>query len=472
MVWRYFILLLVLLPTTSRASAGDEPLLAVLDFDSPDDSASLDGRQLLTDAFRSVVIETVGERFKVLTRETMTELIPPSGAECFLNKCAAEIGRMLQASHVIAGSVRRLEGQWVLTVEAYLTNGGRALGTKQLIAAGQLKLIEQIEKQGGTLVRSWLKLDPVAAPVAAPAPVRPTPREVQPPVASPPPLRVMRVERAEEAAPLDEEPPVRVVRVERAAPRIDDRAVPAVPVVREERDEREERATPVPVAPPERPREPTAAPRCLRGMVLITGGTFEMGSDAGDADERPVHRVSLSTFCLDRTEAVDDTGLPVVNVTWQQAQTACQRRGGRLPTEAEWEFAARGTAGRPYPWGRAEPTRKLAVYCELRPWNYEQCKSDFAPLVPGSAPAGVSAAGVQDLAGNVWEWVQDCYEVSYPADPARDPRVSTPGCTRHGLRGGSYLNAPPDIRAANRFFGDLSYRRGSIGYRCAADPVR
>ena len=164
-------LMIVLLAATSptrpalAAPAQPLPLLAVLELEAPEQELPGPELLLLTDALRGAVVQEVGARYKVLTRETMMELVPPEQMKCFVDKCAAEIGRMLQAPYVVAGNIRKLGKSLVVTIEAYETNGGRLLGSKQLRAGDAEELFGRIETEGPTFVRSWLNAKPVQAPV-------------------------------------------------------------------------------------------------------------------------------------------------------------------------------------------------------------------------------------------------------------------------------------------------------------------
>jgi formylglycine-generating enzyme required for sulfatase activity len=210
-------------------------------------------------------------------------------------------------------------------------------------------------------------------------------------------------------------------------------------------------------------------------MVNVPGGTFAMGSDAGDPDERPVHSVAVATFCLDKTEvtvgayaecvsagACLPTGRgetcnvaargrdahPVNCVDWNQARAYCARRGARLPTEEEWEFAARGSEGRTYPWGNTEPLDQV-------------CWRSGGTCPVGTHPAGATPLGIHDLAGNVREWLESPYMTSY-----LQPRPDQPG-HRVG-RGSSYLiHSASLLRATKRYGGNPSRQHGGSGFRCA-----
>ena len=254
-------------------------------------------------------------------------------------------------------------------------------------------------------------------------------------------------------------------------------------------------ATRVPTVTPEPPPASagsiisvTTRTRETDGMVqvYVPAGSFLMGSDAGDpffpdfADEQPVHPVTLDAFWLDRTEvtwgqyaacvaggdcdrpAADCTSpgdeYPVACVTWQQARDFCAWAGGRLPTEAEWEYAARGPAGRVYPWGDEWDMALANVASPRDPYN--------GPAPVGSFPAGESWIGALDMAGNVWEWVADWYG-SYPEGAVVNPAGTTGGSARV-LRGGSWANETGrTARSAHRVGYAPDTTLDVIGFRCA-----
>ncbi len=201
--------------------------------------------------------------------------------------------------------------------------------------------------------------------------------------------------------------------------------------------------------------KPKSAGNCPKGMAFIPGGSFDMGSNDGDSDEKPVHRVTVSGFCMDVTEYAEGDGNPKVNVSWDEAKALCESQGKRLPTEAEWEFAARGPSGRKYPWGNAEPTCARA--------NYEQCGNRVKRV--GSLSAGATPEGLQDMAGNVWEWVADCYE-GYSSSPQNNP--SKEQCSGARVyRGGSWFYSAARLRASVRDRHVAGYRNNNLGFRCA-----
>ena len=231
-----------------------------------------------------------------------------------------------------------------------------------------------------------------------------------------------------------------------------------------------EREVGVTVTALENPTPPPGADDPLNRPIWIERGTFQMGSDDGADDERPVHRVTMSGFWIQEHEVTNeeyrrfDAGYqfpsgqerhPVVNVNWEQAYGYARSLGGSLPTEAQWEFAARGPAGRTYPWGDAAPTCQLAHYLYCVP---------EATLPAMSRPDGVTPDSIYDLAGSVWEWVAGWYGPYSSAD-VTDPTGPASG-SRRVLRGGSFFYDVYGLRSSNR----RSYARGGsavIGFRVA-----
>ena len=236
-------------------------------------------------------------------------------------------------------------------------------------------------------------------------------------------------------------------------------------------------------------KQPALTPQQDRSMVLVPAGEFTMGSWASDADERPVRRVYLDAFFMDMyhvsvgqyTKFLDETShdappewnimsramhqkRPVVNVDWADAAAYCKWAGKRLPTEAEWEKAARGTDGRTYPWGDEYPTR-------LRANSGNDKWSDHWVVAPvGTLEAGKSPYGIYDMAGNVWEWVSDWYAPDYyKTSPLRNPTGPSMGEYKV-VRGGSWGSNAEGLRSAERETHVPSFQGFGTGFRCAKTP--
>jgi formylglycine-generating enzyme required for sulfatase activity len=209
-------------------------------------------------------------------------------------------------------------------------------------------------------------------------------------------------------------------------------------------------------------------------MVRVPGTAFTMGCNGSvdpncETDEVPLHTVTLSSYFIDRTEVtragyrgcvtssgcahalLDSPSAPATDaqayVTWDDADAYCRKRGKRLPTEAEWELAARGTDSRLYPWGNVAPTCNLANYS----LGGTQCYTgpDGLYIGPVDLFNGVSPFGALGMAGNVEEWVNDWYLSPYPSAPATDPTGPATGVAKV-LRGGSWLSLTAQIRASRR----------------------
>ena len=215
-------------------------------------------------------------------------------------------------------------------------------------------------------------------------------------------------------------------------------------------------------------------------MVWVPPGEFMMGSNDGEDDEKPVHRVRITRgFWLGKCTVTNAqyrrfcgaTGRsfpsdsnqgeehPVVCVSWDDAVAYSQHYALRLPTEAEWEYAARGPEGRVYPWGNEWDAKRCC--------NWENRGPGGRTFPVGSFPQGASWCGALDMAGNVWQWCKDWYDAKYYAgSPAKDPPGPTSGPERV-LRGGSWYFVPNLCRSAVRY-GDVPACRD---YDCGFRPV-
>jgi len=200
--------------------------------------------------------------------------------------------------------------------------------------------------------------------------------------------------------------------------------------------------------------------------------------------ESPQHAVTLDGFWIDRTEvtnaqytlcvadgacrksrladqpAYNGADYPVAGIPWQDAADYCGWSDGRLPTEAEWEYAARGTEGRVYPWGDEFDCAGGNFWDDVT-----DCDDGYREPAPvGSFPTGVSWCGALDMAGNAWEWVADVYG-PYPAEAQTDPKGPATGSERV-LRGGSWGYHPAFVRSAYRYAVPPTANYLAVGFRC------
>ena len=238
-------------------------------------------------------------------------------------------------------------------------------------------------------------------------------------------------------------------------------------------------------------------------MILIPAGSFAMGSTDGLPNERPDHRVTLDAFSIDQYEVTlslyrkflesgkhespptwDDEAAttvgdrPATGMKWASAAAYCQWAGKRLPTEAEWEKAARGTDGRRYPWGDMQPFVDIANY------NRGMWVNEAITLVAvtsglegmsvrhGLKEGGKSPFGLFHMAGNAAEWVADWYGRDYyQRTPEMNPLGPSTG-EKRVIRGGSWADLPAALRVTARFSAEADYEDRTIGFRCAMNVAK
>jgi formylglycine-generating enzyme required for sulfatase activity len=235
-------------------------------------------------------------------------------------------------------------------------------------------------------------------------------------------------------------------------------------------------------------------------MVFVPSGTLQMGSIGGDSDEQPVYTVALDGFWIDRTEVTNahyrqcveagdctppaESGsytrdayygesafndYPIIWINWYQAAAYCEWAGGRLPTEAEWEYTARGPEERVFPWGDKFDGTRLN-YCDVNcgfDHADEMADDGYADTAPvGSYPSGISWCGALDMAGNVWEWTASLYwPYPYQLDDGRN-NPDTEGA--RVMRGGSWDDFQGYAHASHRYNRTPGYSNYYTGFRCVS----
>jgi formylglycine-generating enzyme required for sulfatase activity len=238
-------------------------------------------------------------------------------------------------------------------------------------------------------------------------------------------------------------------------------------------------------------------------MVLVPAGPFTMGSNDGLPNERPEHTVTLDAYYIDQYEVTlslyrkflnaekqeppltwDDEAAstvgnrPAIGIKWKSAAAYCQWAGKRLPTEAEWEKAARGTDRRRYPWGDMQPFVDIANY-NRGVWVSEAITLmavtsgiEGMSVRHGLKEGGRSPYGVFHMAGNAAEWVADWYERDYyRKSPGKNPPGPSTG-EKRVLRGGSWADVPSALSVTARFSAEPDFEDRTMGFRCAMNVAK
>jgi formylglycine-generating enzyme required for sulfatase activity len=225
----------------------------------------------------------------------------------------------------------------------------------------------------------------------------------------------------------------------------------------------------------------------LPKMVAVTGGSFDMGSKTGKSNEKPVHTVNVKTFSISQTEITftqwdacvgaggcsykpRDEGWgrgsrPVINVSYQDITAEyipwlnnVTGKSYRLPSEAEWEYAARAGRASRYSWG-------YGISCSQARYGYLSGECKKRQNTDRVKSFSANNFGLHDMHGNVWEWTQDCWNDSYNAAPNNGKVWTNGDCSQRVLRGGSWLSRPDALRSAYRFKNSTSVRNNDLGFR-------
>lgn len=244
-----------------------------------------------------------------------------------------------------------------------------------------------------------------------------------------------------------------------------------IPVKKETQDQEPKEKLKVAALPKQKPKTDLDIAANYKGMVKIPAGKFQMGATHGEADEQPIHTVYLDAFYMDKYEVAQKdfeqvmgmnpaefkgNNKPVDNIAWDQARQYCQRVGKRLPTEAEWEKAARAGSSDKYFWGNS-PGK-----------GYGWWSGDDSGY--GSHPVGEKRPnkfGLFDMSGNLWEWVDDWFQEDYyKMSPKKNPKGPSAGKFKV-LRGGSWEESADFVRSSNRMKSSPEFQYNGFGFRCA-----
>jgi len=487
-------LLVLLLFAGRSALAQQQPIIAVFDLDN---RAGLSQHELalITEEIRHALVQS--RQYRVIDKENMNKIfasLKESQKDCYEDRCRLRIGRLLAANKMLTGTLGRIGNTYRLYLK--ITDIERAGIEKDYRDKCELCTVDALPDLACYATYKLLGLEP---PVEHPGASAKgggsgTAAPPTPPAADPEFEKLVRQEQAkleaqkrleaERKAKIDAD--YNALRSIHDNPNYSDEAKKAAykKFLEKWPDDTTHKAE------VETWLKFAGVPE---GFVLIPAGKFMMGcapnDSSCDSDEKPYHEVYLDAYYIQKHEVTvaeyrecvsagactkPNTGSycnwgksgrddhPINCVDWHQAKAYCGWIGGRLPTEAEWEKAARGTDGWKYPWGDATATCEYAVMYR----GGTGCGKDRTWPVC-SKPRGNSPYGLCDTAGNVWEWVSDWYgENYYSSSPRSNPKGSSSGEYRV-LRGGGWLGFPRYLRASNRYWDSPSGRGDFVGFRCA-----
>ncbi|MBI5117118.1 SUMF1/EgtB/PvdO family nonheme iron enzyme [Candidatus Poribacteria bacterium] len=448
-----FVILLLVLLSTSALAQQEKTRIGVWNFDAGE-LIPLDANVALSDVLRSELFLT--GKFAVIERSDMDRTLQQrrfQQAECVSTECVVEAGRILGVEKMVSGTIGKVGVTYTINLRLIDVGTGN---------------VERMAKE-----TCRCEIDDLIYVVGA----------------------------AAKALAESETRAERQARIERER------------IAKEEEEKKK--------AAEKKAREFTA-----EGMILIPAGKFLMGSpeDEGADVEHPQHTIYLDAFYIDKYEVTnaqfkefveaahyvtqaerdgwgkvwtgkgwpkekganwkhpyglessieDIMDHPVVQVSWNDANAYARWIGKRLPTEAEWEKAARGADGRKFPWGNAAPDGSRCNFADKNTdfeWSYKGANDKYKYTAPvGAYEAGKSPYGVYDMAGNVWEWCSDWYDKDYYIkSPTSNPAGPSYG-TAHPTRGGAWSVNVDNLRAANRYYSaEADFRVNYLGFRLAHD---
>ncbi|MDP8222376.1 MAG: SUMF1/EgtB/PvdO family nonheme iron enzyme [Candidatus Lernaella stagnicola] len=471
---RFFTWLLPLLVLTTVSLAGDAPRVAVLDFQNP---AGLEQQEVdyITELVRTEARKMLPrDRYVLMTKENIQDLLPPERrnlSEC-VGECEVETGRMIGARYLATGEIVRFGGELRVTVRLYDVETGNLLESRRAKGKKTLDLEAPLERVSSMLFVMLPGANQFVATAPEPV-VTPTPKPYTPPANADPAFeKLVREEQvrieaerrlaAERQAQRDAD--YLAVKAIHDSPSYSDEAKKAAYAKFIEKWAGDTARTP-------EVKKWLASVDVPEGMVHIPAGWFQMGCSSGDSecdnDEKPSKRVYVEGFFMDAHEVTQAeyqrvTGTnpshfpgcptcPVEMVSWHDARNYCAKVGKSLPTEAEWEYAARGgTTGVRY--GNLDSIA----------WYSKNSGLKIHPV----GQKQPNAYGLFDMLGNVWEWCEDGYDENwYSRMPERNPKNESQSQFRV-LRGGCWINLPLNVRASYRYRFLPTITDSNFGFRC------
>ncbi len=472
------VLVLLSLAATIRLGFAKAPvkLVAVLELTNKA-GVTDDEAEFLTNKIRNVASQKLpAGRFMIMTRENIETLLPPGTnlKKCTASECEIEVGRKLGAEYIVTGEILKFGGDLRIQVSVHHVPTGGFLGNRDTTAAPlnqQEPLLLKAASDVMDLILVHSGVVPGAGLAGSGAP------------AAPPAAADPEIEKRARAQQEKDQAQQQAAAERKAKLEADYAAVKAIhfnaalsAAAKKAAYGRFAETWSADATHWPEVHLWLAAADGPAGMLWVPGGAFTMGCSPGDPDcgseanENPPHPVTVNAFWMDETpvtQAQFQTAMganpsaftgcpdcPAESVTWDEAARYCAKAGKRLPTEAEWEFAARGgTAGARY--GEADAVA----------WHAANSGARTHPV----AQKQPNAYGLYDMLGNVWEWCADWYHSKYYASsPADNPRGPATG-TLHAMRGGSWRSDAKLVRASIRTRDAADNRLPNLGFRCVRE---